>query len=194
MHFPVFLDTNVLYPASLADTVLRLAEAEVCRPHWSPHVMEELERNLATAIGPERAARRCRTMEAAFPEAMVSGYEPMIDAMENDPKDRHVLAAATHAGCEVIVTFNLKDFPQDALASHNVEAVHPDDFLLDQFDLYPQRVAGALVRQAAATARPNLTLIGLLQGLERTGLAKFGAEFRRRWPDLGVSGADDLSG
>ena len=99
MHFPVFLDTNVLYPASLTDTVLRLAEEEVCRPHWSRHVMEELERNLATAIGSERAAKRCRTMENAFPEAMVAGYESMIGAMENDPKDRHVLAAAVHAGC-----------------------------------------------------------------------------------------------
>ncbi len=59
MRFPVFLDANALYPASLADTLLRLAEAEVIRPHWSDEVMLELERNLAKAIGAKAARRGC---------------------------------------------------------------------------------------------------------------------------------------
>lgn len=184
MRFPVFLDTNVLYPPSLADTLLRLGEAEVIRPHWSPDVLDELERNLAEVITAEKAHRRRVTMEAAFPDATVSGYESMIDSMANHRKDRHVLAAAVHSHCEVIVTFNLKDFPSSALAPHGITAVHPDEFLLDQLDLYPQSVGSVLVRQAAKTARPRLTLLQILASLERISLPGFAAEVRRRWPEI----------
>ena len=79
-------------------------------------------------------------MEVAFPAASVTGYESMVDSMANQRKDRHVLAAAVHSGCEVIVTFNLKDFPGPALDPHGIAAVHPDEFLLDQLDLYPRSV------------------------------------------------------
>lgn len=37
-------------------------------------------------------------MEKYFPEAMVTGYEPLIAGMQNDTKDRHVVAAAVKAG------------------------------------------------------------------------------------------------
>lgn len=43
-------------------------------------------------------------MKIAFPEAMISGYEPLEAAMTNDPKDRHVLAAAIRGRADVIVT------------------------------------------------------------------------------------------
>nr|WP_296071652.1 hypothetical protein [uncultured Actinoplanes sp.] len=44
--FPAFLDTCVLYPAYLCDTLLRLAEASAYRPLWSADVFAELRRNL----------------------------------------------------------------------------------------------------------------------------------------------------
>jgi predicted nucleic acid-binding protein len=179
MRFPVFLDANALYPITLADTILRLAEADVIRPHWSADVLDELERNLGKRIGAERAYRRRRIMEEAFPEALVTGYAGIVDGMENDPKDRHVLAGAVHSACEVIVTFNLKDFPVQALQPHNLVAVHPDDFLLDQLDLYPSAVQWALMRQAGEAARPRLTPLQLIEHLEKIGLSGFAAELRR---------------
>ncbi|OYN97174.1 PIN domain-containing protein [Enemella evansiae] len=184
MRFPVFLDTNVLYPVSLADTLLRLAEAEVIRPHWSADVMKELVRNLGLRIPEDMADKRARAMQTAFPEAMVTGYEALIDAMGNDPKDRHVLAAAVHSDCEVIVTFDASGFSSNALAPHHLVAVHPDEFLLDQLDLYPGLVRRALERQAAATARPHLTTLDLMDHLNQIGLHGFAAQLRRRWPDM----------
>ena len=76
-------------------------------------------------------------MTRSFPGADVTGYESMIGGMTNDPKDRHVLAAAVRADAEAIVTFNLKDFPEAALEPYGITPIHPDDFLLDQLDLYP---------------------------------------------------------
>ena len=101
MAFPAFLDTCVLYPAALTDLLLRIAEHEVYRPHWSPDVVAELQRNLAEVITEEAARRRIDAMCRAFPEASVTGYESLVDGMTCDPKDRHVLAAATHSGCQV---------------------------------------------------------------------------------------------
>lgn len=190
MSFPVFLDTCVLYPATLNDTLLRIAERHAFRPHWSPDVLGELRRNLAKipAVGDDGARRRVDAMEAAFEDAMVTGYEALVPAMTCDPKDAHVLAAAVVSECQIIVTFNLKDFPIASVQTHGLDVVHPDDFLLDQLDLYPQAVLGALAAQARQSARPSLTPPMIAAALERTGLPRFAAELRRKayrdaWPE-----------
>ncbi|MCY9785543.1 PIN domain-containing protein [Nocardiopsis sp. EMB25] len=180
MAFPAFLDTCALYPAYLCDTLLRLAVAGAYRPLWSADVLDELRRNvIRRGIGADRAERRISQMDRAFPDARVRGYEALIDGMENDPKDRHVLAAAVRANAEVIVTFNTKDFPIAALKPYDVLAVHPDDFLLDQLDLYPGLTLGVLEKQAASYRREPTTVPGVLALLERTGVPRFGAEVRR---------------
>ena len=50
--------------------------------------------------------------------------------MENDAGDRHVLASAVHADARIIVTFNLRHFPESALEPWLIEAQHPDEFLV----------------------------------------------------------------
>lgn len=180
MAFPALLDACVLYPAYLCDTLLRLAEAEAYRPLWSNDILAELRRNVIQAgIPDDRVDRRVAHMTRSFPDAMVTGYETLIDGMTNDPKDRHVLAAAVRANAEVVVTFNLRDFPEPALKPYDIVAVHPDDFLLDQLDLYPGLTIDVLEQQAASYRREPTTLSGLLPLLERTGLPQFTAEVRR---------------
>lgn len=182
MTFPVFFDTCVLYPPTLADLILRVAETGVFTPHWSPDVLIELERNIAKVApgGSDGAQRRVAAMSRAFPEASVTGYESLVDGMTCDPKDRHVLAAATHSGSQVIVTSNLKDFPPQSLAPHTIDVVSPDDFLLDQLDLYPHQVATALASQSRDSQRPHLTPQLLLDALTRCGVPRFSAEVRRK--------------
>lgn len=182
MSFPVFIDTCALYPATLADLLLRIAERGAFRLHWSADVLGELGRNLAKipSVGEEGAQRRVHAMTRAFPEAAVTGYERLIDAMACDPKDRHVLAAAVHSDCQLIVTFNLRDFPVASLEPHHLAVVLPDEFLLDQLDLYPGIVLSALREQAEDVRRPKLTPLALLASLERSGAPRFAAEVRRK--------------
>lgn len=150
------------------------------RPLWSPDVLTELRRNLVERGIPEdRVDRRISQMRQAFPDAMVSGYDSLVEGMINDPKDRHVLAAAVRANAEVLVTFNIADFPDPALKPYDVQAIHPDDFLLDQLDLYPAVTLDVLHRQAAAYRREPTTVPGLLAMLGRTGVPRFAAEVRR---------------
>jgi len=90
------LDADVLFPMILRDTLLRLAAARMFRLHWSERILEEMQRNLVKVYGmPAAKAEALRaTMEAAFQDAMVEGWELSEMAMLNDPKDRHVAAAA----------------------------------------------------------------------------------------------------
>ncbi|SDU30577.1 PIN domain-containing protein [Jiangella alkaliphila] len=181
MSFPAFIDTCALYSATLTDTLLRIAEERAFRPHWSAGVMTELASVLVREAGlkREQAARRIAQMQRAFPAAEVIEYEPLIEVMSCDQKDRHVLAAAVHGGCEVLVTFNLKDFPPESTEPFHVTVVSPDAFLLDQLDLYPAKVGRALLAQLTAAKRPPLTMGQLLGRLARAGVPGFAAETRR---------------
>ncbi len=70
-------------------------------------------------------------MDLATRDGLVEGYDALIESVKlPDEDDRHVLAAAIHSQADLIVTFNLRDFPPKALRPHKIEAVHPDDFVM----------------------------------------------------------------
>jgi len=86
-------------------------------------------------------------MTEAVPDCLVEAYEPLIPGLKlPDPNDRHVLAAAIQCKAAVIVTYNLADFPPAALGQFDIEAQHPDDFLLHQFGLNQAVVLSAVRR------------------------------------------------
>ncbi len=165
--FRVVVDACALYPMSICDTLLRAAMADYFQIYWSAKILDEARRNLVAQgrISDEQAAKRFSAMERAFPEAMVTGHEPLIAAMSNDPKDRHVVAAAVKAGAQVIVTANLRDF---ASLPDGIEAQSPDEFLENLFDLDPDRFVDLLRQQAAALQRPPYTFEDLLAALAKT--------------------------
>lgn len=182
MSFPAFFDTNVLYGSTLCDLLLWLADGNAFRPLWSEDVLGELERNLLqNGIDEERARKRVETMRDYFPDAIVDGYGDLIDGMTCDEKDRHVLAAAVRANAEVLVTFNLKDFPSESLEPFEIEAVHPDEFLLDQLDLYPGLVTTTLEHLVEIYENPSLSMDELLQRLSAAGVPGFASEATRHF-------------
>jgi predicted nucleic acid-binding protein len=178
-NFPVVLDACVLWPNSLRDTLLRLAETpRLYTPQWTDTIWEEVLRNLTARRGltSEQTDHLLSQVKEHFPEAFVTGYEPLIGLMSNDPKDRHVVAAAVRTNAQVIVTFNLKDFPPAALSEWGIEAQHPDDFLLYQYDLNPTVVISKLHEQAANIGR---TLAALLNTLQK-GVPEFADKVARK--------------
>jgi predicted nucleic acid-binding protein len=179
--FAVVLDTCVLYPAHLRDTLLRQAERGLYRALWSEDILEELQRNLVEdGINAVSVERLIDEMQQAFPDAEVSGYRSLIAGLSCDPKDRHVLAAAVRSDAAAIVTFNINDFPAASVEPFEIEVIDPDTFLLDQLDLAPMPVIDELRQQAAANTRDPKTLPGLLDALARAGAPSFADEVRRR--------------
>ena len=135
------LDANVLYPAPLRDIVLQLAVEDVFRAKWTNDIHREwIDALLRHEPRRSRAAleRTRDLMDQATRDCLVAGYETLISGLSlPDPDDRHVLAAAITARCDVIVTSNLRDFPQAAVTPHGIEVQHPDDFLSSRLDLMP---------------------------------------------------------
>lgn len=80
---------------------------------------------------------------------------------------------------EVLITSNIDDFPDTALAPYDITAIHPDDFLLDQLDLYPGVTIGALRAQADSYVSPPMSIDELLGRLAAAGVPKFAAEVTR---------------
>ena len=166
--FPAFLDTCTLYGAYLCDSLLRLAEAGTYRPLWSADVLDELERALVVrGLEQKAVTHRIGEMRRAFPDAEVRGYENLVERMTCDPKDRHVLAAAVRSDAAVLVTFNTDDFPGTSTVAYDITVVHPDDFLLDQLDLYPGHTVAALRDQARSYSAPAMSIEDLLGRLAR---------------------------
>lgn len=164
--FKVVLDANAIYPFSLRDTLLRSAAKGLFQVYWSQKILDEATRNLvdsATMTEPQ-AKHLLGAMAAAFPESLVSGYEPLEAAMKNDPKDRHVAAAAVKAGAQVIVTGNLRDFRD---LPEGIEAQGPDEFLCNLFDLDPAGMVELVRNQAADLRKPSRTFDQLLSGLAK---------------------------
>lgn len=108
-------------------------------------------------------------MVQAVPDCLVGGYQPLVEGLElPDPDDRHVLAAAIRARAQVIVTANLRDFPEGSLEPYGVEAQAPDEFVLDLLSLSPEAVETALRQQAGDLRSPAQTVGQLLDTLERS--------------------------
>ena len=167
-------DANVLYPAPLRDLLVRLAMTRAARAHWTERIHEEWTRNLLENRPDLQAAplrRTRRLMDAAVPEAVVTGYERRIEALAlPDPDDRHVLAAAIEAEADVIVTFNERDFPGEALRPHGMRATEPDAFVMELLNAFEEEVVGAVRRHRAALVAPPKSVEEYLVTLRRQRL------------------------
>lgn len=175
-------DANVLYPSALRDFLIRLAVEDLVRARWSERILDEVFRNIAISrpdLDPARLLRTRQRMCAAVLDCVVEGYEELLPAITlPDPDDRHVVAAAIRAGASVIVTFNLRDFPDDELARHGLIAMHPDVFALEPLARHPAAVLEVIALQAADLKNPPHNALDVVGALERCGLVRFGAAMR----------------
>jgi predicted nucleic acid-binding protein len=145
--YRVFLDACVLANHGVCDLLLRLSERpRLIVPHWSDQVLTEVKNTHAGKLNwpPHLVDSFQEKIRLAFPQACVSGHEDLIPSLKNDEKDRHVLAAAIRGNCSLIVTFNLKHFPADALRAWPVQVTHPQDYLLVLYEMEPKQVIGCL--------------------------------------------------
>lgn len=180
--FVVLYDANVLYLSTLRDLLIRIAQAGLVQAKWTDQILDEVFRNIGENrpdLDPHKLARTRDLMNKAVRDCLVTGYQPLIDALElPDLDDRHVLAAAIKVRAQVIVTNNLKDFPAAALEPWDMEAKSPDDFILDQIARSSAAVYGAVQQIADSRKSPPTTFVDVLAMLERDGLVESSAALR----------------
>ena len=180
----VIYDASVLYPAPLRDLLMHLAQSDVVRARWNSCIHDEWMRSVLSKRADLRAEQLERTrqlMDAHVRDCLVDGFEHRIAGLVlPDPHDRHVLAAAIEAKAQHILTFNLKDFPPEALVPHQITARHPDDFLLELLNRVPRAVAAAAERHRTSLKSPSKSLPEYLATLERQGLDR-SAKYLGQW-------------
>jgi predicted nucleic acid-binding protein len=177
-RFTAFIDACALAGVLKRNLLCTLAEAGLFRIRWSAPVLDETERAIATILARKAvpdaaalAARHRQALEAAFEEALVTGFEtlPGLESLP-DPQDAHVVAAARQARADVLVTDNLKHFPPALMAALGLELRSTDAFLADTITLDPGRATAAIHRMRRRFRRPEITPSRLLHDMQASGL------------------------
>lgn len=173
-QFTAVYDACVIYPSVLRDVLLRLALTDTFRAKWTDKIHDEWTRNLKANhpdIDENYLQKTRQLMNAHVRDALVEGYEHLIDSIVlPDENDRHVVAAAIASNADVIVTYNLKDFPDEALAPFELQAIHPDSFIHDLIDLHPAEFIGVIRTARASLKNPPMTVDEYLARLRKQRL------------------------
>lgn len=173
-NFTAIFDACVLYPAPLRDLLLSVALTDQFRAKWTRDIQDEWVRNLLKNREDLDASKLQHTVDEmcrAVPDCMVEGYQAIIPGLElPDADDRHVLAAAIRCQADVIVTFNIKDFPDKAVDPYDIDVQTPDIFLSHLFDLSPAAFCGAVKGLRGRLKNPEKTVDEILEAFYRQGL------------------------
>lgn len=179
MAYIVLYDACVLYPSVLRDLLVELATPsyQLFQAKWTERIESEWLSNLIEDrpdLDPARLHRVVGMMRDAVPDCLVTNYEKLESGLGlPDSDDNHVLAAAIKAKAQAIITRNLKDFPADILQEFDIEAIHPDVFLINQFDLSSAKVLDGLKSIRARMLNPPFTANQYMERLAVDGLTAF---------------------
>ncbi len=180
-RYTAILDANVLYPNLLRDILLSLAVAGLYHGRWTARINDEWSRNLV-ANRPDIESKIGLLLDqvnAAVPDCLVEDYDYLIDGLTlPDADDRHVLAAAIVGHADAVVTANLKHFPAHVMAKHGIEALHPDDFVMNQLELRPFEALEVFKRVRAKRQRPECSAMALIDMVEKCGLPQTAQHLR----------------
>lgn len=172
VRFKAVLDTNVIYPVIIRDLLFWFAHYDLYTPKWSSNIFDEWkEVMIRKGVSKEEAEKRVNIANQAFPDALVLNYDGLTDKLDlPDEKDRHVLAAAIKTNANVIVTNNLRDFPEDYIGTFGLEVKSADDFLTDIIDLNPNTAVRAFRELVMNKKNPEMDEYQVLESLRNNGL------------------------
>lgn len=174
-RYTAVLDACVLYSICVCDALMSVAATGIYAAQWTRRIDDEWTCNLEAVRAKPKGTFDFRRdqMHLACPDWEIpeSAWQPLESALSlPDPKDRHVLAAAIAGHADCIVTFNLRDFPEEAVAPWDIEILHPDVFLAAQIDRGPLRVLPAFKKMRARLRNPDMTPAEFADVIERNGL------------------------
>jgi predicted nucleic acid-binding protein len=174
-RYTALLDACVLHALATADALMSLASAGLYAAKWSRTIEAEWIASIE-ARRPDlqgRLAYRRDQMREAVPDWEVEerAWQSLAGGLKlPDPDDVHVLAAALAGHADCIVTANLRDFPSEVVSPLGIEVIHPDQFIVAQWDLDQLVAVAAFKRMRARWKKPQATAEDFAAALERAGL------------------------
>lgn len=172
VRFKAVLDTNVVFPVVIRDLLFWFAHYELYTPKWSSNIFDEWRDVMVRkGVPEEEAKKRVNRANKAFPDALVLNYDGLINNLKlPDENDRHVLAAAIKTNANIIVTNNLKDFPDTYLDTFGLKAKSADDFLTDIIDLNHDTAIEAFKDLVFHKKKPEMDEYQVLESFRINGL------------------------
>ncbi|MBW1907721.1 MAG: hypothetical protein JRJ24_21035 [Deltaproteobacteria bacterium] len=85
MAYTVVVDANVLYDAAARDLLIRFSARGLVRVRWTDHILDECCHSLRSnrpEISEEQGQRMRKLMCDAVPDCIITGYEPLIEAIQ----------------------------------------------------------------------------------------------------------------
>lgn len=153
---------------------MQLTVVDVFRAKWTADIHREWIDALLRNEPDRDRARLERTRDlkdSKTRDCLIVGYERKIGELQlPNPDDRHVLAAAVVGGCDRIITSNPRDFPESAVAPHDIQVQHPDEFLSDLLELVPSHFCDSVCKVRSRLKAPPVSLQDYLSTLSRSGL------------------------
>lgn len=178
-RYTALIDACSLVSVLRRNTLLSLAEAEFYRVRWSDKILLETQRAISKILDKkgyqdhsERAEKSVCDMQSAFTEAMVDNYEHLYGSLPDlpDPNDAHVIAAAIKAKADVIVTENIRDFPDQLVSDFGLEIITADAFITDTMTLHMPSAISAIRCMRMRFQNPQITPELLITKYEDSGL------------------------
>ncbi len=181
----VFVDANELFPFSVMDLVLTLAEELVIDFVWTEELLAEWERVI---VGEgKRTPTTARSVSAAvrqfFSSTRIdpSAYRTRLDEVPSrDPDDKVHIAACAFGGATVLLTRNARDFPRSFLAEHGVTVSSADAYLTGLLHRRPAEFIHVVKQLAAGKQRPPMSPCDVAANLGSAGASQLSAALRRQ--------------
>lgn len=181
----VLIDTSELYPFTVMDVLLTMSEELLFTWVWTDELLEEWERVIVA--GGVRTRESARSVTAAVRAGFASSRidptlyrERVTEDLSPDPDDRVHVAACIEGGATVLLTRNMKDFPEGPLATAGVRVLTADAYLVELLRRRPSASHDAFVATAAARRHPPVTPCEFADRIDRAGAPTFAARMRRR--------------
>lgn len=176
------LDADIIYSRVLHELMGRVADdLRLLDLAWSEDLLAEASRSLAEKKGlaVEVAARWVDYLPRSFPGGktdVTRAADVDIDALTDDPDDRHICALAIASRATYLFTHD-RGYLREHLRGHGVEVIAPDPFLVTAFDADSEGFVEIVELQAAGWAggRP---VSELLAAFERAGAEAFAGKVR----------------
>jgi len=174
-RYTALLDACVLHPMAMADALMSLASSGLYAAKWSRTIESEWIASIE-ARRPDLTGKlgyRRDQMREAVPDWEVEerAWQSLAGSLKlPDPEDVHVLAAAMAGHADCIVTANLRDFPAAVAGPLGIEIIHPDQFIVAQWDLDQLVAVAAFKRMRMRWRKPAATAEDFAAALERAGL------------------------
>ena len=139
----VLLDTCALVPGSVRQILFEAASADLFIPLWSDKIFEEWQ--FVASKSSEQDSEAIKIEILLIKDKWRNSLVPRDRALEDtlflpDADDRHVLAAALVGKADVLLTNNLKDFPERILSEYGLTRKSIDSFLWELFTQEPELI------------------------------------------------------